>query len=293
MSAHLPQDPAHHEILAVRIPALKSPPSLVVSTAEGLPSSLMRMRTLIVDDEPVARTVLREELEQFDEVEIVGEAESGAEALSLIETMRPALVFLDLQMPGMSGFDVVKRIGGGLHLPVFVIVTAYDQYAIDAFEAGAVDYLLKPVSQKRLTAALEKAGRVLTQTDGAAHQLAALQDAASPGAPRANKRIVAKRGQEYLLLTAEEVFAFQDEGDLVWIITSGKRLLATETLAKIQEKLHGSSFKRIHRKALVNIDHVRKMSPLSSQRWLLTLSNNLEFIVSKRQAKNVREILSW
>lgn len=253
----------------------------------------MRLRTLIVDDEPVARAALREELEQFDHIEVIGEADSGPEALRLIASLRPALVFLDLQMPGVNGFEVVKRIGSGAHLPVFIVVTAYDQFAINAFEAGAVDYLLKPVSPQRLIAAIEKATRVSTAAGGSAHHLAALQDAADAVTSKAVKRIVAKSGSEYMLLTTDEVFAFEADGDLVWIITARKRLLATETMRTIQEKLQGTSFKRIHRSALVNIDHVRKMSPLTSQRWLLTLSNNLEFIVSKRQAKSVREILSW
>jgi DNA-binding LytR/AlgR family response regulator len=173
------------------------------------------------------------------------------------------------------------------------VVTAYDQYAIQAFEAGAIDYLLKPVRHERLAAAIERAQRIVAQPDGPAHHLAALQQAAEGISPRPVRRIVGKIGQEYLLLATEEVFAFQAEGDLVWIITARKRLLATETLRVIQEKLQGTSFKRVHRKALVNVDHIRKMSPLTSQRWLLTLSNNLEFIVSKRQAKSVRALLSW
>lgn len=254
----------------------------------------MPLRTLIVDDEPIGRTVLREELEQFEEIQIVGEAESGFEALGLINSERPDLVFLDLQMPGMSGFEVVTQIGAGRKLPVFIIVTAYDQYAVQAFESGAVDYLLKPVRQERLAASIEKAGRLLAISDGPARQLAAIQAVATSSSFKHVRRIVAKSGSEYLLLNTEEVLAFQAEGDLVWIITAGKkRLLATENLRRIQELLQGTSFKRIHRKALVNIDHIRKMSPMTSQRWLLTLSNNMEFIVSKRQAKNVRDILSW
>ena len=102
-----------------------------------------------------------------------------------------------------------------------------------------------------------------------------------------------RTGAEYILLNADEVYAFQAEGDLVWIITAKKRYLATQSLKVIQEKLLNTSFRRIHRKALVNIDHVRKMSTLSSQRWLVTLSNSQEFIVSKRQARNVRQLLSW
>ena len=126
-----------------------------------------------------------------------------------------------------------------------------------------------------------------------AEQLANIQEIAETSPARTVRKIVARSGDEYLLLNAEEVFAFQAEGDLVWIITAKKRYLATQSLKVIQEKLRNTSFRRIHRKALVNIDHVRKMSTLSSQRWLITLSNNQEFIVSKRQARNVRQLLSW
>ncbi len=104
---------------------------------------------------------------------------------------------------------------------------------------------------------------------------------------------MAKSGDEYLLLNANEVLAFEADGDLVWIITAKKRYLATQSLTAIQDKLRHTNFRRIHRKALVNIDHVRKMSTLSSQRWLLTLANDQEFIVSKRQAHSVRQLLSW
>jgi two-component system, LytTR family, response regulator len=116
------------------------------------------MRTLIVDDEPIARQILREELERFPEIELVGEAEAGASALAAIAHLEPDLVFLDLQMPGEGGFEVIRRLPQGRRKPpVIVIVTAYDQHAIEAFEAGAVDYLLKPVSRERLTKSLERA----------------------------------------------------------------------------------------------------------------------------------------
>src|ERR1700689_1122341 len=116
----------------------------------------MTLKTLIVDDEPIARRILRDELEAFQEIEIVGEAENGKQALKQIAELNPDLVFLDLQMPVMGGFEVVQKLGGG-HLPVVVIVTAYDEYAIQAFDAGAVDYLLKPVRAARLHKAVERA----------------------------------------------------------------------------------------------------------------------------------------
>lgn len=260
----------------------------------------MGMKTLIVDDEPIARRVLREELEQLDDIEIVGEAADGSAAIAAILKFSPELVFLDLQMPGLSGFEVIKKLPSAGRIPMVVIVTAYDQHAIQAFEAGAIDYLLKPISQDRLALAVERAMRLRNRPGAMAERLANMQEVAESPHVRSQspqigpaRRIVARSGDEYLLLNSEEVFAFQAEGDLVWIITAKKRYLATQSLKLLQEKLQNTSFRRIHRKALVNIDHVRKMSTLSSQRWMVTLSNNQEFIVSKRQARNVRQLLTW
>jgi two-component system LytT family response regulator len=252
----------------------------------------MKLRTLIVDDEPVARRVLREELEQMRDVEVIGEADDGAAALGQIAGLQPDLVLLDLQMPGVGGFEVIRQIPGGLHMPVIVIVTAYDKYALEAFDAGAIDYLLKPVGQDRLAQAIEKARRVTGSE--AVEQLARLQEIAEPhGGGQRLKKIVGKVGAEYFLLDAAEIYAFQAEGDIVWITAGRKRYMATQTLKVLEERLRASSFQRIHRNALVNVDHVRKMSALSSQRWLITLSNGQEFIASKRQAGGIRQLLNW
>jgi DNA-binding LytR/AlgR family response regulator len=251
------------------------------------------LRALIVDDEAIARKILREELEQFDNVEVVGEAEDGLSALSSIRELSPDLIFIDLQMPGMGGLDVIRRLPSAGHLPMVVIVTAFDQYAIQAFEAGAIDYLLKPIGQDRLAQAVERAIRLRGRPAAVAEQLAHVQAIAEPEKARSVRKIVARAGEEYLLLATDEVLAFEADGELVWIVTAKKRYIATQPLKVIQEKLRDTSFRRIHRKALVNIDHIRKMSALSSQRWLVTLSNGQEFIVSKRQARHVRQLLSW
>jgi DNA-binding LytR/AlgR family response regulator len=249
----------------------------------------MILRTLIVDDEPVARRVLREELELLDDVSVVAEAEDGQSALASIKQLAPDLVFLDLQMPGLGGFDVIRKLQPGPAIPLIIIVTAFDEHAIEAFEAGAIDYLLKPVAQDRLAQAVDRALKLRARPAAVAQHFAHVSEVAEHSV----RRIVAKSGDEYLLLNTSEVMAFEADGDLVWIITAKKRYLATESLKVIQEKLRNTSFRRIHRKALVNIDHVRKMSTLSSQRWLVTLANNQEFIVSKRQAHTVRQLLSW
>jgi two-component system LytT family response regulator len=249
----------------------------------------MPLRTLIVDDEPIARKVLREELGSFDDVEIIGEADNGASALEKISADQPDLVLLDLQMPVMGGLEVVRNLKRGTHMPVIVIVTAYDKYALQAFEAGAIDYLLKPVGPDRLAEAVERAKR-FTERE-AAERLAQLQEVADQRKSPQARRIVGRVGEEYFLLSADEIYAFRADGDAVWIITAKKKYLATQTLRVLDQRLKNTSFRRIHRNALVNVDHVQKMSALSSQRWLITLSNDQEFIASKRQAGSIRQLL--
>jgi two-component system LytT family response regulator len=251
------------------------------------------MRALIVDDEPVARKVIREELELLESIEVVGEAENGEAALQKIASTRPDIVFLDIQMPVMSGFELLEQLNGG-HLPAIVMVTAYDQHAIRAFEAGAIDYLLKPISQQRLVQAVERAKRIARNPQQAAENLVHLQEIAptAHSSPKVRK-IVGKVGEEFFLLNPSEVLAFQADGDTTWIITARQRYVATQNLKSIEERLQNSSFRRIHRSALVNVEQIRKMSMITSQRWLVTLNNGQEFIVSKRQAKNVRDVLNW
>lgn len=251
------------------------------------------IKSLIVDDEPIARQVLREELEQIHDVEIVGEAEHGQEALRKIADLEPDVVFLDLQLPGMGGFDVIRKLEGG-KLPIVVIVTAYDQHAIEAFDAGAVDYLLKPVTEARLRKALDRVRQLYGKRLEIAESLAQLAATGSePPVTARVRKIVGRKGEEYFLLDIEEVLALQADGELVWIITGQQRFLATQSLRSLEERLKGLPFRRVHRNAIVNVSHVRKMSSMSSQRWLLTLNNGQELIVSKRQAHGVRHLLRW
>lgn len=253
----------------------------------------MALRILLVDDEPVARQILREELAETADVEIAGEAENGEQALLAIHEKRPDLVFLDLQMPGMGGFEVIANLEAASKnfAPSIVVVTAFDQHAIQAFEAGAVDYLLKPVRSERLAKCVERV-RQTRKTHQQAGQMDTLHEIALQQQPGPPRKIVAKSGGEFHLLDINQVLAFQAERELVWIITRKQRYLATQNLRQLTQKLAGSRFARIHRNTLVNLDHVAKMAPMSSQRWLLTLSNAQEFIVSKRQAGIVQKLLS-
>jgi DNA-binding LytR/AlgR family response regulator len=250
------------------------------------------LKTLIVDDEPLARRVLREDLEMWPDVEVVGEAENGKDALLRIEQLKPDLVLLDLQMPVMSGFEVARHLTGE-HAPVVVIVTAFDRHAVQAFEAGAVDYLLKPVDEARLRTAVERARNMRGHAREISSQVARIAAATDATDSAQRHKVVGRSGADYFLLDADEILAFQAERELVWIVTANQRLLATQPLRAIQERLGEAQFSRVHRNAIVNVNHVQKMSAISSQRWLITLSNSLQLIASKRQAHNIRHILHW
>jgi two-component system, LytTR family, response regulator len=250
------------------------------------------MKALIVDDEPISRRVLREELEGFAEITIVGEAADGREALKLIAELHPDLVFLDLQMPVMSGFEVVQNLREP-PLPIIVIVTAFDQHAIQAFEAGAIDYLLKPVSEEGLRTTVERAWNLVGKPGEIAARVERVAASVQkPGVP-ASSKVVGRSGADYFVLDLDEVLAFQAERELVWIITSKQRLLSSQTLHAIEERFSEPRFQRVHRNAIVNVNHVHKISPLSSQRWMITLSNGLQLQASKRRVHRIRTVLRW
>ena len=209
------------------------------------------MRTLIVDDEPIARKVLREELELFPDVAVVGEAQDGRQALERIAALKPDLVLLDLQMPVMGGFEVVNNLGS-VPPPIIVIVTAFDRHAIDAFEAGAVDYLLKPVGEARLRKAVERAGilRGKPVEVAARHNLAkrlSLPCRNWRPPETAARSWACQSGRSTSCSTKSTRFwRFQAEGELVWIITSKQRYLATQSLRALEARLERSSFQRVH-----------------------------------------------
>ena len=241
----------------------------------------MALRTLIVDDEPLARQLLREELAVLRPVSVVGEAENGEQAVERIETLAPDLVLLDIQMPVVDGFEVVRRLRGPL--PSIVFVTAFSEHALRAFEVGAADYLLKPIHPDRLRQAIERA----RARSASAHRVADTLNAERP----ASSKIVARRGRDYYLLDLGEIYAFQADGELVWALTDSERYLATDTLKALEQRLQGSAFQRVHRNALVNVEKIRKFTSSSSQRWLVTLVNGVQITVSKRQAPALRALL--
>jgi DNA-binding LytR/AlgR family response regulator len=235
------------------------------------------LRVLIADDEAIAREILREHVDSIAGLEFAGEASTGAEAISRILDLRPDVVLLDLQMPELDGLSVVRSLSGE-RTPLIIFVTAYENHALAAFEVGAIDYLLKPVRRERLEQAIEKARRQM-------------KPVSTPS--ETPRKIVGRRGSDLYLLDPAEIVAFQAEGELVHIVTTAQRYLSDHSLKALTGKLEPKRFRRIHRSTIINTDHIRKISPLSSKRWMLKMSNNFEAVVSKRLASAIREDTRW
>lgn len=249
-----------------------------------------KLRAFIVDDEPIARQLLVDELSGMPDIAIVGEAGDGLNAVQGIMTLRPALLFLDVQMPGCDGFSVLAAIQGPLPRAV-IFVTAYEQHALRAFERDAADYLLKPVRPERLRQALDRARTLCRHPGESAEKVAQAMNSMVNEARGTPSKVVGRKGQDYYLLEISSVDLFRADGEIVWIFAGEKKYMATTTLRELERRLQGTSFRRIHRSALVNADRVRRITSLSSQRWLLKLANGLEVVASKRLGTAVRELI--
>jgi two-component system, LytTR family, response regulator len=222
------------------------------------------IRTLIVDDEPLARDAVRTRLGGEPGVEVVGEAGDGPQAVEMIGVLLPDLVFLDVQMPEMDGFEVLDRVASR-HLPVVIFVTAHDQFAVRAFDRHALDYLLKPFSRERFQEALRRARIELERGEEreAPGRITGLLDAVRPGAgadgaaPTRLTRFVARERDGFVLIPAGEVDWIEAAGNYVQLHAGAARHLVRETMKGLEARLDPDRFARIHRSAIVNIDRVR------------------------------------
>lgn len=236
------------------------------------------IRTLVVDDEELARDRLRSLLKPFVDVEVVGEAANGEEALEKISLLEPDLVFLDIQMPGCTGIDVAASLPS--RRPVVIFCTAYDQYAIDAFEVRAVDYLLKPVTRSRLARALERVRQGAPNSD--------LEGALKDVSPA---RFLAKRGHRFKVIPAGEVTCFVSEEGLTQLWAGGEHYWMEPSLSELEERLEGAGFFRISRQALVNLDHIEEVVPLIGGHGQVKLDDRRVLDVSRRRMKDLLERL--
>ena len=250
------------------------------------------MRTLLVDDEPLARSLLIEQLRDHPEVEVVGEAANGFEAVKSIEELAPDLVFLDIQMPKLSGFEVLELVGASV--PAVVFVTAYDEYALKAFEVHAVDYLLKPVEPERLAAALARAAeRLATRDDdsgGFDPDPAALAAAARPPG-RALERVLFRSEGRVEVLPVGRIDFVEAQDDYLCFASAGRRFRKQQTMAELESQLDPELFVRVHRSYLLNVERLARLDLYSKDSWLAILADGTKLPVSRSGYARLKELL--
>jgi two-component system LytT family response regulator len=237
------------------------------------------MRVLIVDDEQLARDRLRGLLAAHPDIEVSGEAEDGEQALERIGELQPDLVFLDIQMPGCSGMEVASSLPSPR--PKIIFCTAFDQYAVDAFELNAVDYLMKPVNRVRLAHALERMRRVATE------ELDAGVDRAFRSPGMAPARFLVKRDSRFRVIPQEDVVYFGSEGGLTKLHTADQQYVVDPTLNDYEQRLNSSMFFRISRTAIVNLNWVGEVVPLMGGYGELTLKTGTRLEVSRRRFREL------
>lgn len=245
------------------------------------------MRVLLVDDEPLARALLRELLAAHPQVEVVGEASNGFEAVKRVAELVPDLLFLDIQMPKLSGFEVLELLGG--EAPATIFVTAYDEFALQAFEVHAVDYLLKPVEPARLERALDRVReRVATAAPGVDAE--ALAGDARPPGRRLDRVLFREEGRVHVL-PVDRIDFVEAQDDYLSFAAAGKRLRKQQTLAKLEEQLDPQRFVRIHRSYLLNVERLARLDLYAKDSWIAILADGSKLPVSRSGHARLRELI--
>lgn len=249
------------------------------------------MKVAIVDDEPLARERIRTLLAHEADVEVVAECGEGRLAVEAVQALRPDLLFLDVQMPGMDGFDVLTALGVP-RLPITIFVTAYDRYAIQAFEVNAVDYLLKPFSPKRLRAALDRARRELEKADGqeVGQRLVSMLEHIG-GAKKYQRQLVVKQAGRIVFVRVEEIDWIEAEGNYVRLHAGGTSYLIRETMKGIETKLDPEQFVRIHRSTIVQADRIRELQPLFHGEHAVILRNGVRLVASRGPDNRLKRLI--
>jgi len=241
------------------------------------------LRALIVDDEDLGRAIVREHLAAHPDVAVAGEAGNGFEALKLASELKPDLIFLDIQMPKLDGFEVLELLEGE---PAIIFVTAFDQHALRAFDAHAVDYLLKPFARDRFDAALEKAKAQLAGRRSPVAQAPALAAAAHPRL----ERIVVKDGAKVTVVPLEKLDFLQAQDDYVLLRFEGRSILKQQTLSSLETQLPADRFIRIHRSYILNLERLAKIEPDGKDSRDALLRDGTRLPISKTGYARLREL---
>lgn len=249
-----------------------------------------QIRVLLVDDEPLARGMLREMLSGDPQVEIVGESVNGREALEAIRAHAPDVIFLDVQMPEVGGFEVLEALGK--NIPHIIFVTAYDQYAVRAFEVNALDYLLKPFDQERFDISWERARtQIMHDRNGGTDQrILALLEEMKAGNKFLERLVIKSAGRIYFLETAE-ISWIEAEGNYVSVHSGKKSHLLRETITSLESQLDPKKFVRIHRSSIVSLAHVQELQPWFHGEYRVILNDSTQLTLSRNYRDKLQEAL--
>jgi len=254
------------------------------------------IRTLVVDDEPLAREKLRTFLESEDDLEVIGEAGDGREAILTIERERPDLVFLDVQMPELDGFQVLAHLDAEA-VPRVIFVTAFDQYAIKAFEVHALDYLLKPFDRERLRESVARARSEIQDGEGGPkgsemrEQLVDLLRDLEKERPKHPERLVIKNSGRIVFLPVAEIDWIDAAGNYVRINTGGESHMLRETMSRLEERLDPDLFLRIHRSTIVNVGRIKEMQQQFHGDYVVVLTGGQRLTLSRSYRERLQELL--
>lgn len=245
-----------------------------------------KIRTLIIDDESLARDLLRHYLSKDERIEIVGECSNGFEGVLAIQELTPDLIFLDIQMPKITGFEMLELVPNP---PVIIFSTAYDQFAIRAFEANAIDYLLKPYPFERVVAALNKAVEKL-KTKAASPEIGKLIEAHDDESGMLN-RIVVKSGRKIQVIPVESIYYIESQDDFVMIYCGDGHFMKQKTMKFFEQHLDQKQFVRIHRSYLLNLSYISEIQQYEKDSWIVLTKQGAKLKVSKAGYTNLKERL--
>ncbi len=241
------------------------------------------MKVILIDDEPLARSILKKYCSQIPEIEILGECENGFEAVKMIEEKSPDLIFLDVQMPKLNGFEVLELLQ---EPPKVIFTTAFDEYAVKAFDANAVDYLLKPFLFDRFAQAFEKVKNqsipspVNLKENGYTH-------------PDEKHRIVIKEGEKIKIISVDELIYIEAYDDYVKLFTADARYVKKQTMAHFEKSLSASHFVRIHRSSIIAIDRIQSIEAIENGRYQVLLTNGVRLPISRSSFPDLKMRLGW
>ncbi len=247
------------------------------------------MRVLVVDDEELARTRIKGLLADLPDAEMVGEAENGLQAVEMIGELSPDVVILDIQMPGMNGFEVVDALSS---VPLIVFATAFDEYAIKAFEVNSVNYLLKPITKERFAEAMERARCLLANEPELDDQISRLAGLVKK---REIARLPVMKGKRIILVDLADIVWIGVTDELVFVHTRSEQFMVNMTMSELEARLDPSVFFRSHRSSIVNLNRVKEIVPWFGGKYKIVVDDESgsELVLSRARARGLREILPW